>query len=849
MKINGGVSAIVAAATLGSPAAAQLVTQHYTIAAQPLSEALTAVARISDREVVAPTELLEGKRSQRISGDYTPEQAFAALLVGTGLRVDLVDGAFIIRPERLPVAPGPLPPSPEIVVTGSRIRGAPVASPVINLDRETLRDSGITSLGEAVRSLPQNFGGGTNIGIGLNVPAENGANIGGGSSVNLRGLGSDATLTLLNGHRLPYGASRQSVDVSAVPLLAVERLEVVPDGASALYGSDAVAGVVNIILRRDFDGLEASARVGASTEDGNVQQLYGVIAGQRWNGGGAFAAYEFNRATPIIAEDRAYATTRSRGLTLFPGVRRHNVIASLHQRLSPSIEVSIDGLFNSRRSGFSYALNAAGDFSVSRGFQKTLATSYSVAPRLDITLGGDWQAHALATYGRDQVDYEAAVVFGPTTSSASQGCYCNTGFSAELSGDGTLLRLNGAPVKLAIGAGYRGNRYESFRGIGNVQNIDRRQDITFGYGELNVPVIAPGGGSAFGYRLNVTGAVRYERYADIGGVATPKLGIIYGPNRSFDIKATWGRSFRAPTFLQQFAFQQGVALPVTRFGGSGFPTTATGLLLVGGNPDLKPERAQSLSATLTWHPQSIDHLRLEVSYFATRYIDRIVNPVTLTAQALSNPTFQDYVTRMPSRAQVEAAVASADLFTNSTGTTFDPARVVAIVNSLNVNAGRQSIHGVDVLADYRFALGSGELGTQVNASYLASERQLTPRTVVQRLAGTIFNPPHLRARASLSWRTAPLTVATTISYIGGVDDARFTRVARIGGMTTIDLTGRYRVDRKGLLSGTEFTVAALNMLDVPPASIATTTFTDTPYDSTNYSPVGRYLSFGVTKRW
>ena len=669
-----------------------------------------------------------------------------------------------------------------------------------------------------------------------------------GSSVNLRGLGSDATLTLLNGHRLPYGASRQSVDVSAVPLLAVDRLEVVPDGASALYGSDAVAGVVNIILRRDFDGLETSAQVGASTEDGNVQQLYGVIAGQRWAGGAVFAAYEFNRTTPIIAEDRDYAASRSRGLTLFPSVRRHNVIASAHQRLSPTIEVSIDGLFNRRRSGFSYALNAAGDFAVSRGFQKTVATSYSVAPRFDFELGGDWQARAAATYGRDKVEYEAAVLLGATTTSASQGCYCNTGFSAELSGDGTVFRVNGAPVKLAIGAGYRGNRYNSFRGIGNVQNIDRRQDISFGYGELNVPVIADGA-SALGYRLNLTGAVRYEHYADIGGVATPKLGIIYGPNKSFDIKASWGRSFRAPTFLQQFAFQQGVALPITRFGGSGFPATATGVLLVGGNPDLKPERARSLSATLAWHPQSIDHLRVEVSYFATRYIDRIVNPVTLSAQALSNPIFQDYVTRTPSLAQVQTAVASADLFTNSTGTTFDPARVVAIVNSLNVNAGRQSIHGVDVLADYRFSLGGGELGAQVNASYLTSERQLTPRTAVQRLAGTIFNPPHLRARAGLSWRTAPLTVATTVSYVGGLDDARFTPVARIGGMTTIDLTGRYRVERNGLLTGTEFTLSALNLLDTAPSSIATTTFTDTPYDSTNYSPVGRYLSFGVTKRW
>ena len=179
MMINGGMSATVALAMLGAPTAAQSGTQHYTIPAQPVSEALKAAARISGREIIASTAMLDGKRSTPIVGDYTAEQAFAALLAGTGLRVDLVDGAFVVRPEQQPIAKPP-PPASEIVVTGSRIRGAPVASPVISLDRETLRDSGITSLGDAVRSIPQNFGGGTNIGVGLNVPTENGANIGGG---------------------------------------------------------------------------------------------------------------------------------------------------------------------------------------------------------------------------------------------------------------------------------------------------------------------------------------------------------------------------------------------------------------------------------------------------------------------------------------------------------------------------------------------------------------------------------------------------------------------------------------------------------------------------------------------
>ena len=138
----------------------------------------------------------------------------------------------------------------DIVVTGSRLRGAAIASPVVRIGQEDIRDSGQAGLGDVVRRIPQSFGGGQNPGIGMNVPDASGVDVGGGSSINLRGLGSDATLTLLNGRRLAYTAVRQSVDVSGIPVSAVDRIEVVPDGASAIYGSDAVAGVANIILRR-----------------------------------------------------------------------------------------------------------------------------------------------------------------------------------------------------------------------------------------------------------------------------------------------------------------------------------------------------------------------------------------------------------------------------------------------------------------------------------------------------------------------------------------------------------------------------------------------------------------------
>lgn len=831
------------------PAAAQDV-RRYTIGEQDLAAALRTFAQISDREVVFDADIVRNRQSGAVDASVAAEEALRRLLSGTGLSATVIEGAFIIQdPSARQSDPAKAPEPDNVVVTGTRVRGAPIASPIIRLEREALRATGVTSLGEAIRALPQSFGGGQNLGVGLNVPSENGANVGGGASANLRGLGSDATLTLLNGHRLPYGAARQSVDISAIPFNAVDRIEIVADGSSALYGSDAVAGVVNVILRRDFAGIEASADIGFSTDGGNFAQRYGAIAGQSWRSGGAFLAYEYNNTTPIFAADRSYSAQRSPGLTLFPGVIRHNVAGNARQRFNSSVELSVDGMFNHRRSGLTYTLNSAGDPTISRGFQSTSATSFAIAPRLSVDIAGGWRTHVLLTFGRDQVEYEAANIIGGVTASASSGCYCNTGYSAEAGADGTLLMLPAGPLKLALGAGYRQNDYESFRGAGDPQNIDERQEIVFGYGELSLPLIAPQSDSAFGNRLNLSAAARYEHYARVGGVLTPKFGGVYSPVTDIDLKLSWGRSFRAPTFIQQYQFQQGIAVPAAALGGSDLPAGALAVALLGGRRDLSPETATSFSATIALQPKAVTGLRAELGYFSTRYIDRIVNPVIVTGQALSDPVYQDYVTRAPSAAEVAAAIAGVDLFIDGTGGAFDPLLVAAIVDSRNVNAGMQTIQGIDFLVEYRFALVGGELGLTANASYLESERQLTASSGTQQLAGTLFNPPHFRTRGTLSWVTSNLSAAATVSRIGPVDDVRTTQTVRVDGMTTVDLSLRYTIKPARTLSGIDVALTALNLFNAKPSPIRTTFFTDTPYDSTNYTPIGRYLSIGVTAKW
>jgi iron complex outermembrane receptor protein len=846
-------SGIALVAAVPGARAREAIRYKFDLPAQPLGASLRDVAIITHRNIVAASTLTDGMRAPALSGAYSVEEALSRLLADTGLGTTSVGDTLIIRASAdLDVAALSEPANDaDIVVTGTRIRGAPIASPVISLDREDIRNAGQVSLGDVVRSIPQSFGGGQNPGLGTNVPASSGVDIGGGSSINLRGLGSDATLTLLNGHRLSYSASRQSVDVSAIPLGAVERIEIVADGASALYGSDAVAGVANIILRRGVDGIETSVLVGGATDGGDFTQQYGAVGGKTWVSGGVLVAYEFGRSTAIESSDRSYTRTRSPGLTLFPELKHQSAIANAHQRLVGNLSVDIDGLYNKRWSSSVFPLNAAGDLSVSGARSASVAESYAVAPTLRLALK-DWRVFLTGSYGRDRVDYGVVTTIGGVSASAGSGYYANTAKAVELGGDGTLFSLPGGRAKLALGAGYRVNEFTSFKGKASFQNTARSQGSYYAYGELNLPLISPDQAIALVHRLSASGALRYENYPGVGTVVTPKLGLVYAPMPDLDLKGSWGQSFRAPTLLQQFQPNSVTLVRATSYGGIGLPTGATVLALAGGNADLKPERATSWSLTLDLHPRGLPGVHAELSYFSTRYRDRIVVPVALTSVALSNPIYRDQVILNPSDAAKAAVIAVAGTFVNAAGATYDPTKVVAIVDNANINAGRQSIQGVDLLLRYRAKLGkgAGALTATLNATYLDSSQQLSNGQPVTALAGTLFNPPHVRARAGLGWTGPALTLTGMLNHTGGVRDVRFQPNPRIDGMTTVDLSARYRTGTAmGWLSNLDLSLSVQNLFNAKPAGIATSIFTDTPYDSTNFSPVGRFVSLGITRKW
>ena len=187
-----------------------------------------------------------------------------------------------------------------IEVTGSRIKRTDIesASPVFVIQRAEIERSGLTSIGDLLQDLPI-------AGAALNTNFNNGGN--GETRLDLRNLGSNRLLVLLNGRRFVTGLSGR-VDLNNIPTAVIKRIEILKDGASAIYGSDAISGVVNIITRDDFEGMQANAQFGQfeGENDGEIQ-AYDFSVGTTSDRGSVYFNASYVKAEPVWAGDRTIA--------------------------------------------------------------------------------------------------------------------------------------------------------------------------------------------------------------------------------------------------------------------------------------------------------------------------------------------------------------------------------------------------------------------------------------------------------------------------------------------------------------------------------------------------------------
>ncbi len=315
---------------IGAPAAP---TRHYRIAAgTSLDAALHTLARRGNIQLLYAPDLTARRRAAALEGDFTAGEALTRLLRGSGLTAEAVNAdTFVLRradasssaarptPRALPPAPLESVPVPllTVEVTGTHLRRTAMetASPLTVIDRRQIEHSGYQTLFELLRAQPGVRV--NNAPVALSDSALYQANglsgATGAAAVDLHGLGATATLFLVDGQRMAgYGLSQGEFslvnDLESIPLSLVERVEVLRDGASAIYGSDAMAGVVNIILRKHFEGVALDGNAGISSR-GDAGQHRGTVSfGTAFGHGGHLVlGVDYLHRAPLLGSARRWA--------------------------------------------------------------------------------------------------------------------------------------------------------------------------------------------------------------------------------------------------------------------------------------------------------------------------------------------------------------------------------------------------------------------------------------------------------------------------------------------------------------------------------------------------------------
>ncbi|WP_420430021.1 TonB-dependent receptor domain-containing protein [Kordiimonas sp.] len=853
-------------------AAADDKTYRFDLESMPLGDALIQLTTQSNWQFLAPQELLQGKIGKAVSGVMSREDALKRLLAGTDLTYSIDDDGRVrivpVKTEyqtptgseagRSNIDPsqkvdgnkkgaepnktmtGELAPVEleEITVTGSHIRGARSASPVFIYSRKDIDMAGVASVPQFIQTLPQNFGGGLSESTS-GLSAENNAdlNLNSGSGINLRGLGNDSTLVLLNGRRLAPAGLGNFVDVSMVPLSAINRVEVLTDGASALYGSDAVGGVVNFILREDYDGAETRLRYGTATsgdlDDIQLGQTFGTV----WDDGHALISYEFQTRDPLDAADRSFSQDARPLHQLLPKQKRHSAFLTVGQNLSDTVKVFADGFFSvrdSRQIRTSSFSPANFDISETEQYGGTLGST--------INLSNDWQAELVASLNQSRTTQENKLL--DETELAAPRIRKSGTWSIDGKADGALFRLSGGNVKLAAGGHFRRDTYT------NSDDLKFNRDVFAAFGEIFAPFVSEENRAPGIERLELTIAARYEHYSDFGSSVDPKFGLLWSPIEGLSLRGTWGTAFRAPLFreldessVQGFLFGD-VPNPAS-------PNGSTLLALaLGGNADLKPETATTWTAGIGFQPVGVPGLSLDVTYFDITYKNRISSVIALF-DVFINPRFASLLDFDPDPAFL-ALLGSLPTSGNfAPGFSFTDAEVLA--DERESNQASTKVSGLDFSGSYRIDSDVGAWTFTVGGTYLFKNlEQLLESEEAADVLNTVGRPVDLKLRGGISWGYQDFSTNLVINYVDSYRDTRATPVAGVGSWTTADLIVSYNTGDhtdSAWLRNTVFSVSALNLFDQDPPFVTSNFGHNINYDPNNASPVGRTVSFQITKQW
>ncbi|SEJ54612.1 iron complex outermembrane recepter protein [Sphingobium sp. AP50] len=752
--------------------AAMSQRHKFDIEVQPLSGALRQLSTQSGVRILFPYDEVATVRSRSIQGWMSTQAALDRLLAGTDLKSSEA-GAGVIAlaapanrsaarrgPLALQFAQASLPgasaegmtmaPAPEpvedatpIIVTGTRTTTRTVAESLAPIDVLGAKDLE-TSGKQSVRDL-----------LGTLVPSINVSNNGAGASwavrtLSLRGLGGDQLLVLVNGKRRHNTATlfingsvqngQSPPDLDLIAGNAIQRIEVLRDGASAQYGSDAIAGVVNIILKNDTSG-GAALTMGSTADNGGWQARWqidnGFALGQdggyiHLSGDGVLQENTITKSSPITGQfyptgdSRNDNPDRIRAKYGQPQVIGGNFGYDAMLPVGDSLELYSFGTYSKRHAAgwLTYRTPQAANNIISiypEGYIPRIHVydeDFQFAGGLRGEVGGGVHFDLSTSYGQDEVKYSQTTSLNPSLGTASPTHF----YLGKLRFDEWVSNLDlskefdiglAGPLSVAVGGEYKKNKFVispgdsvSYENGGYIFPVGGWRGGTYasGIGSQGVIGFTPEGSGSWSRDnwsayANIEGKIiegvefglagRHEDYSDFGTTDTGKASLRIEPVRGIAIRGTASTGFRAPT-LQQQHYNSSSTIGVVIDGVSqlrpvvALPVDSAAAQALGAVA-LKPEKSTNFSAGLVLTP--LPNFNLTVDAYQVKVKDRI-----LLSGTLSGTTVVD--------------ILNANGYAGNYG---------ALIFS---NAADTRTRGLDIVATHRANLGSlGNLTSSLSANF------------------------------------------------------------------------------------------------------------------------------------
>jgi len=754
------------------------------------------------------------------------------------------------------------PPQQEIVVTGTRAAGRSrldTASPVDVLSNAALSHQGTTELGAALATVAPS----------IDFPRPSAVD--GTDAIRpatLRGLSPDQTLVLINGVRAhtsallnvngSVGRGAAAVDLNTIPGVALDTIEVLRDGASAQYGSDAIAGVINLRLRQARSGGAATLNYGFYDTDVDTARGDRHVTGERavtasgWQGLGfgsdgyitLSGEYLDRRPTNRADYDPRVTPTRVTGRFGDPAVRQYTGWVNAGSSIGDNLQLY--GWFgyqerNSESAAFPRllsALPAATKQLYPNGF---LPFIHSNSRDINSAIGikgdvGGWNVDANISYGRNRLAYQTRNSANYTLGAASPTQFRDgamtydqlvAGVDVSRKYDifqslnvafGVEGRREGFKIAPGEEASYTGSGAQGFGGFSPANAVDRHRENGSAYVDLEAQLTDK-------FLAGLAG--RVEDYSDFGWTGNGKLSLRYDFTPSFALRATASTGFRAPALQQQYftSIASVITNGVPILTGT-FPSVSATAATLGGKA-LEPEKSTNLSAGAVFRTGGFD---LTIDAYRIHIRDQL--GLSENIQASASP------------------------------------QVAALLAPLNVSAARFFINGlasttrgVDVVGHYRWrSAAAGTLDFTVAGNLNDTKVTKVPTsTSVLNPAPTLFarsriltledGTPGTKVTGTIDWSLADFGATGRVTYYGSVTQPGTTPSADAftGRRAITDLELRYQPK-----TGIQLALGVNNLFDVYPkqypAALNSTGVVGFPY----YSPFGfngRFLYVRAGLRW